>query len=115
LTSPITNDILSFMIGESTPLVAFFDKSRKFIRMTDNELAEVIGTNIRAARTAAGLTQADLAGKCGMKVPNISRLEAGTHLPSVATLKKVSDALEVPICSLLDPPEPPGRPKKPKT
>src|SRR4051812_33120643 len=92
------------MITTSTPPVADFDKSRIFIRMTDEELAAAIGANVRAARTAAGLTQAGLSEKTGIAIPNISRLEAGTHLPSVATLKKVSDVLEVPICSLLDPP-----------
>lgn len=74
--------------------------------MTDEELAAIIGANVRAARTQAGLTQGDLAARTGIAVPHISRLEAGTHLPSVATLKKVSDALEVPICLFLDPPKP---------
>ena len=73
--------------------------------MTDLELAAVIGQNVRAARAAAGLTQGQLGDKAKIAVPHVSRLEAGTHLPSVATLKKVADALEVPICSLLDPPE----------
>jgi len=84
--------------------------------MTDEELARVIGANVRAARTAAGLTQGALSERTGIAIPNISRLEAGTHLPSVATLKKVSDVLEVPICSLLDPPAPAatGRKKKGK-
>jgi len=93
------------MISEPTAVVAFFDKSRKFIRMTDRELAAIIGANVRAARSVAELTQGELAEKCGIAVPNISRLEAGTHLPSVATLKRVSDALEVPICAFLDPPK----------
>lgn len=81
--------------------------------MTDSELAAVIGTNVRAARVAAGLGQKELAEASGIAVPNISRLEAGTHLPSVATLKKVSDALKVPICQFLDPPaEPQPKGKK---
>lgn len=89
--------------------------------MTDEELAAAIGTNVRTARTKAGLTQGQLGGKAGIAVPHISRLEAGTHLPSVTTLKRVADALEVPICSLLDPPPvveqedtgpPPKKPKK---
>lgn len=79
--------------------------------MTDAELAAIIGQNVRAARAAAELTQLELSERCGIKMPHISRLEKGTHLPSVATLKKVSDALKIPICSLLDPPqeEKPGK------
>lgn len=77
--------------------------------MTEAELAKVIGLNVRAARSHAGLTQLELSERTGVAVPNISRLEAGTHLPSVATLKKVADALEMPICAFLDPPP---KPKK---
>src|SRR5262245_33813918 len=99
------------MITPATPQVDFFDNGRTFIPMTDEELAKAIGTNVRAARSAAGLTQAALSEKTGIAIPNISRLEAGTHLPSVATLKKASDVLLVPICSLLDPPAEPERPK----
>ena len=80
--------------------------------MTDEELAAVIGRNVRAARADAGLTQGELAERSGIAVPHISRLEKGTHLPSVSTLKKVSDALGVPICAFLDPAE--QKPKKPK-
>lgn len=81
--------------------------------MTEVELAAVIGRNVRAARLKAGLTQKDLGDGAGMTVPQISRLEAGTHLPSVATLKKVADQMKVPICSLLDPDAtaPPDQPK----
>lgn len=72
--------------------------------MSDEELAAVIGRNVRDARESAGLTQSELSERTGIAVPHVSRLEKGTHLPSVATLKKVSDALKVPICSLLEPP-----------
>jgi transcriptional regulator with XRE-family HTH domain len=87
------------------PNIDFFGKWSRFFRMTDRELAAVIGANVRTARLAADLTQIELAKRTRIAVPHISRLEAGTHLPSVATLKKVSDALEVPICALLDHPE----------
>ncbi len=90
--------------------------------MTEEELATIIGRNVRAARLRAGLTQQQLGDGSEMVVPQVSRLEAGTHLPSVKTLKKVADFLKVPICSLLDPdaappPEQPlvGRPPKVRT
>lgn len=93
------------MVTTSTPLVAFFGKLRIVTGMTDDELAKVIADNVRAARTARDMTQGVLSDKTGIAVPHISRLEKGGHLPSVATLKKVAEALEVPICSLLDRPE----------
>lgn len=73
--------------------------------MTDDELAAIISANVRAARVAAEMTQRELAKACGIAFPHISRLEKGTHLPSVKTLKKVADALKVPICSLIDSPD----------
>jgi len=82
--------------------------------MTDAELARVIGDNVRAARLHAGFSQAALCALTAIPVPHISRLEKGVHLPSVATLKKVADALELPICAFLDPPPAAGHvaPKK---
>lgn len=47
------------------------------------------------ARSAAGLTQAELAELVGMKQPNIARLEGGTYKPSVATLQRLAEALNV--------------------
>jgi transcriptional regulator with XRE-family HTH domain len=71
--------------------------------MTDEELAGIIGRKVREARERAGLTQTALSEQTGIAAPNVSRLEAGTHLPSVTTLKRVADTLRVPICSLLEP------------
>lgn len=82
---------------------------RQFIRQSMDEFAKQVSEAIRGARESAGWTQGQLAEALGIRVPHISRLEKGTHLPSVATLKKVSDALEVPICSLLDSPKPKGK------
>lgn len=92
------------MVTQSRVIVDFFGKSRIFLYMTDEELAKTIGGNVLAARKHAGLTMAQLSERTGIAVPHLSRLEAGRHLPSVATLKRVSDALEMPICSFLDPP-----------
>lgn len=99
------------MVDMSMANLDFFGRSGIFVRMTDEELAAVIGRNVRAARERAGLTQTGLAERSGMAAPHISRLEAGTHLPSVTTLKRVADVLEVPICSLLDPPTGQGHAK----
>jgi transcriptional regulator with XRE-family HTH domain len=97
------------MVTTSSPLVEFFGKLRITIHMTDEELAQLIGANVRAARTARDMTQAALGEATKIPVPHISRLEKGSHLPSVATLKKVAEALEVPICSLLDSPKEVGK------
>ena|SRR3989344_4291791 len=43
------------------------------------------------------LSQAELAEKADMKQPVISRIESMKSLPSVSTLKKISQALDEPL------------------
>lgn len=44
------------------------------------------------ARSNAGLTQAELAERMGMKQPYVARLESGTMNPSHKTLERVAKA-----------------------
>lgn len=53
---------------------------------------EVIGSIVEA-RLAAGLSQKELAERCGMKASNLCRLENGNGNPSVATLAKIARGL----------------------
>ncbi|MEW6702583.1 MAG: helix-turn-helix transcriptional regulator [Bacteroidota bacterium] len=50
------------------------------------------------ARNKAGLSQAQIAEKMGIKSPSITRLESslssGKHSPSLATIKKYLEALD---------------------
>ncbi|MBR0282171.1 MAG: helix-turn-helix transcriptional regulator [Oscillibacter sp.] len=63
-----------------------------------------MGPEIRAARKAAGLTQAEFANALGMNRATISKYENGIIEPSVAQLKKMSSVLGV-QWYLLVPPE----------
>lgn len=45
------------------------------------------------ARMEEGLTQQELAERCGMKASNLCRLENGNGNPSVATLEKIARGL----------------------
>lgn len=64
-------------------------------------LGRAIGVAIRAARRAGGMTQRQLADATGIRRPNVARLERGEGLPNIATLLRVSRALEVPLGELL--------------
>lgn len=47
---------------------------------------------LRAARTRAGLSQADLANRAGTSQPAVSRYEHGAVTPSAATFERLLDA-----------------------
>lgn len=81
--------------------------------MDDPELVAQVGANVRRVRLEKGMTQDALAAASGLKKPNISRLETGRGpAPNVITVKRVAEALGVPICQLIDPaPEPKKRGK----
>jgi DNA-binding XRE family transcriptional regulator len=61
-----------------------------------------LGARIRELRLAAGLTQAELARRTGIHRPNIARVEAGRHTPSLETLARLAAAIGVPTASVLD-------------
>ncbi len=52
-----------------------------------------IMAQIVAARKEEGLSQKDLADRCGMKASNLSRIENGNGNPSLATLLKIAHGL----------------------
>jgi transcriptional regulator with XRE-family HTH domain len=71
-------------------------------KRAETRWAEVIGANVRSCRTGAGMTQSRLAGLIGSTVPVVSRMESGTHLPSLRTVLKVAGALGVSLARLLE-------------
>ena len=56
-------------------------------------LQEEIPRLLLSARNSANITQKQLAEQTGLSQANISRFENGQVLPSLPTLKKISDAL----------------------
>lgn len=60
-----------------------------------------IGEKIKQARIQAGMTQKQLADKCGMADSAIRKYESGRVAPKMGTVKKISAALNVSIRELL--------------
>ncbi|NNK07280.1 MAG: helix-turn-helix transcriptional regulator [Myxococcales bacterium] len=56
---------------------------------------ERLGARLRKLRLEAGLTQAELARRTGIHRPNIARVEAGRHTPSLETLARIANAIGV--------------------
>jgi DNA-binding XRE family transcriptional regulator len=62
---------------------------------------EKLGARLRELRLAAGLTQAELARRTGIHRPNIARVEAGRHTPSLETLARLANAIGVSTTQVL--------------
>ena len=60
-----------------------------------------LGARLRELRVAAGLTQAELARRTGIHRPNIARVEAGRHTPSLETLARLASAIGVSTTTVL--------------
>ncbi|RYG90157.1 MAG: XRE family transcriptional regulator [Alphaproteobacteria bacterium] len=69
-------------------------------------LQALLGTNVRLARRAVGLTQEDLADLIGVAQDYVSKLESGQKNPELATLHRLSTALKVKPHELILPHDP---------
>lgn len=56
-----------------------------------------IGERLRAVRTGRGISVRTLAGKAGFSPSFISQLENGQVSPSIASLERIADVLEIPL------------------
>ncbi|AHW61114.1 Helix-turn-helix [Draconibacterium orientale] len=61
-----------------------------------------IGNRIRELRESKGISQQNLAAICNFEKANLSRLEAGRTNPTISTLYKISEALEVTLSDLVN-------------
>lgn len=63
-----------------------------------------IGKRIREVRLSKNLTQLDLVSRIEGEVDptNISRIESGRTNPTIFTLHKLADAMEISLVQLLD-------------
>lgn len=62
-------------------------------------LEALVGAQVRALRTALGMTIADLASAAGVSSGMLSKVETGQTSPSLATLSALAGALNMPLAS----------------
>lgn len=67
---------------------------------------DTVGGRIKKYRLEKGLTQKELAQKCGMFDSAIRRYELGTQNPKKETIERIATALEIPSTALLLPAAP---------
>lgn len=61
------------------------------------------GESIKKARKQSGLTQAELAKKCGLAAITIQQYERNLREPSLATLGKIAKALDTTVYEMIGP------------
>jgi len=62
--------------------------------------ARALANRLVGYRIDHGLTQSELARRIGIRQPAVARLEAGEHMPTIKTLLRIAEALDIEI--LLD-------------
>jgi transcriptional regulator with XRE-family HTH domain len=74
--------------------------------MGDCDLNVRLGQNLRRLRLAAGLSQEELADRCGLHRTNIGAVERGERNVTLRTLERIAVALGVDPLDLLRKPRP---------
>ena len=71
--------------------------------MEKSEILKIVGKRIKEVRESKGLSQVELVGKMQGEIDptNISRIESGRTNPTIYTLYRISEALEVKISELI--------------
>jgi transcriptional regulator with XRE-family HTH domain len=70
--------------------------------MLTNPAGRPFGKHVRSLRRARGMTQDVLAERCGLSADTVRRLEAGTFSPSLDTLKKLCNGLDLRVSTLFE-------------
>lgn len=107
LEDDATRAVLSLSSGKemelTTAVVAQKSLQQRRVEGANGSVDGVrLGQRVRELRLAAGLTQAELARRTGIHRPNIARVEAGRHTPSLETLARLANAIGVPTTAVLD-------------
>lgn len=64
---------------------------------TYSEYQKSVGEQLAELRKASGMTQRELAEKCGVNYASIAKIESGTYNCSIAVLEKIADCLNASI------------------
>lgn len=65
------------------------------------DIHQALRERLRTFREMRGLTQGELGTKAGMAAASVSHFETGQRVPSLDSLVKLADALEVSVDALL--------------
>ncbi len=84
----------------SRPTLATGRKDPAHVRASENALEKAIGRQVKRYRRELGLTITDMCTRTGLSAGMVSKIENGNTSPSIATLRSLSTALNVPVTAL---------------
>ena len=64
------------------------------------DLKALLGSAIKAERSALGISQEELAHRANLHRTYVSDVERGARNPSIASIEKLADALQIPVSTL---------------
>ena len=70
--------------------------------MDEVEVYKNLGKRIKNLREKAHLTQEKLAEKCGISLDYLGKIEVNINKPGLKTIIKISNALNLPIKTIID-------------
>ena len=70
--------------------------------MDDKEFLEQLGRRIAELRKEKGWTQEEFSEKMSVKRSALARIEVGSINTTILNLKKISDALKIPIQKIIE-------------
>lgn len=70
--------------------------------MKDKDYLKKLGKNIAKIRTVKKISQVGLADLCGFEKSNMNRIESGNTSPTIKTLRKIAEALEIEMKDIFD-------------
>jgi len=88
------------------------DRLRRCAKLYVSMIQHTIAETIKHWRQVQGLSQRALAEKTGLSFVHIARLELAQGNPTIGTLERVADALEIPLVDLITGPPQAKRPAR---
>ena len=86
------------MMSRPTPANSLQDPAH--VQASENALEKAIGRQVKRYRKQLGLTITDICSRTGLSAGMMSKIENGNTSPSLATLRSLSTALNVPVTAL---------------
>jgi len=74
----------------------------KKAKTSQSDLSSGLGTAIKNERSALGISQDELAKRSGLHRTYVSDLERGARNPTVGSIQKIANALQVPVGKLFE-------------